>query len=180
MLTATYSLVAISAEQKNARSILSKLQQHIHNILHDLQGINRSCIESALVKLEQFEEYCHQRKVEIYVIPAIRKTTREADPILAELESLSSKSMSILQSLHEQLRLVFDQGILEINKLCSSMEMYCHNLLKRLAKEEEELFPIVRGLLPIEEWFHIASKFLSDDAKAKRSAALKSLASASS
>jgi len=171
MLTATYSLVAISAEQKNARCMLSRLHAQIQNILHDFHSINRTCVEGALHKLEQFEEYCHKRKVETYVIPAIRKSTHEADPILAELESLSSRCVHILHSLHEQLRSAFDKGLAEVRRVCSAMEMVCRNLLKRFAKEEEELFPIVRGLLPIEEWFDIAAKFLSDDKKGRHHAA---------
>lgn len=163
MLTATYSLVALSAEQKNARSMLSRLHGHIRDILQHLQSINRDCVENALLQLEQFEEYCHQRKVEAYVIPAIRKSTHEADPILAELESLSSRSMRILRSLHEQLRSAIDRGMGDMRKVCADMDLYCHNLRERFAKEEEELFPIVRGLLPIEAWFDIAAKFLSED-----------------
>lgn len=165
MLTATYSLVALTAEQKNARSILSKLQAQIQSILHDLQSINRACVEHALIKLEQVEEYCHKRKVELYLIPAIRKTTHKADPILAELEGLSSHSMQLLRSLHEQLRNAFEQGGTEVRKIYSIIELYFHNLFTRLAKEEEELFPIVRALLPREEWFEIASKLLSENQK---------------
>lgn len=163
MLTATYSLIALSAEQKNARSMLSKLHRQIQAILQDLQSINQAGVENALGRLEQFEEYCHKRKVETYVIPAIRKTTHEADPILAELESLSSRSVRILRSLHEQVRSAFGRGMGDIRKFFADMDQYCRNLRERFAKEEEELFPIVRGLLPIEEWFDIAAKFLSEE-----------------
>ncbi len=168
MLTTTYSLVALTAEQKNSRSILSKLQAQIHGILHDLKSMNRTCVETALHKLEQFEEYCHKRKVEIYVIPAVRQTTREADPILAELDSLSSHGLHILRHLHDQLRHAFDQGLVEVKKVCSAMESYCHHLLKRLEKEEDELLPLLKSLLPTEQWFDIAAKFLSEDAKRKQ------------
>ncbi|HCY63806.1 MAG TPA: hypothetical protein DHV59_13470 [Oxalobacteraceae bacterium] len=165
MLTATYSLVALSVEQKNARSMLSRLHAQIQSILQDLHSINQACVESALSTLEKFEEYCHRRKVETYVIPAIRKSTRKADPILAELESLSSRSMGILRSLHEQWRNAFDQGVTGVKTICSGMEQYCHHLRERLAKEEEELFPMAMGLLPNEEWFDIAAKFLHEDEK---------------
>ncbi|MBI1889377.1 MAG: hypothetical protein HYS18_01885 [Burkholderiales bacterium] len=167
MLTATYSLATLSAEQKNTRSILFKLQQHIKSILYDLHNLNRNCVENVLVKLEQFEEYCHRRKVEIYVIPAIRKVTHEADPILEELESLSFKAVGILRALREQLINAFEQGMIEVNKVCSSIEQYCGNLMKRLTKEEDELLPMARGLLPIEEWFNIASKLLSEEGSKK-------------
>ena len=131
--------------------------------MQDLHSINRASVETALGRLEQFEEYCHKRKVEAYVIPAIRKTTREADPILAELESLSSRSVRILRSLHEQVRSAFDRGLGDMRKFFADMDLYCRNLRERFVKEEEELFPIVRGLLPIEEWFTIAAKFLSEE-----------------
>jgi hemerythrin-like domain-containing protein len=167
MLTATYSLVAMSAEQKNARSILAKLQQHIHAIFQDLQGLNKSCIESALSKLQQFEEYCHRRKVEIYLIPAIRKATHDADGILLELEHLSKAAVDTLHSLQEQFHRALDQGVLEIQQVRQAAELYFHNLLKRLAKEEDELFPLVRHLLPIEQWFEIAAKLLSEDSRGK-------------
>jgi hemerythrin-like domain-containing protein len=168
MLTTTYSLATLSVEQKNARSILAKLQQHIRAIWQDLQGVNHACIASTLIRLEQFEEYCHRRKVEAYLIPAIRKNTHEADGILAELESLSSSAVRILQSMQEQLKRAYEHGVQELNKLGSAMDLYCNNLLTRLTREEEELFPLVRELLPTEEWFQIAARFLSEDAGKRR------------
>lgn len=168
MLTATYSMVALSLEQKNARSMLSKLHAQIQSILQNLHDINRTCLESALTRLEQFEEYCHKRKVETYVIPAIRKSTRKADPILAELESLSSRSMGILRALHEQWCNAFDQGMAGVKSICSGMELYCHHLHELFAKEEEKLFPVVIGLLPNEQWFDIAAQFLHENEKEKQ------------
>lgn len=164
MLTATYSIVTISAEQKSARSILSRLRQYIQSCLTRLQEIDLPKLESTLNKLTQFDQYCHARKVELYVIPAIRGTTHEVDSLLAELESMSARAVDILKSAQEQLRQAFDQGVEKINELCSAMEIYCDNLLKRLAKEEEELMPMVGRLLSVDEWFALAAKFLSDDA----------------
>jgi hemerythrin-like domain-containing protein len=163
MLTATYSLVALSVEQKNARNMLSRLHAQIRNILQNLHSINHACLESAITKLEQFEEYCRKRKVETYVIPAIRQSTRKADPILAELETLSSRSIGILRALHEQWRNAIEQGMAGVKNICSGMEMYCHHLYERFAKEEEQLFPVVISLLPNEQWFDIAAKFLHED-----------------
>lgn len=165
MLTATYSLVAISAEQKNVRSILSRLQQYIHNCWKSLQDLDLPLLESAFNKLTQFDQFCHERKVEMYVIPAVRGATREVDSLLAELESMSARGIDILRSVQDQLRQAVDQGVVKINELCKAMEIYCDNLLKRLAKEEDELLPMVGRLLTIDEWFPIAAKFLSDDAK---------------
>jgi hemerythrin-like domain-containing protein len=165
MLTATYSLVAISTEQKNTRSILHTLHQYIQSCLSKLQELDPGKLESALNKLTQFDRYCHARKVEMYVIPAVRGATREVDSLLAELESMSARGVDILRSVQNQLRQAYEQGIAKINELCNSLEIYCDNLLKRLAKEEEELLPMVGRLLTVDEWFSIAAKFLSDDAE---------------
>jgi hemerythrin-like domain-containing protein len=164
MLTATYSLVAISTEQKTARSILSTLQRHIRSCMKKLQELDLNKLKSAVDKLSQFDRYCHTRKVEMYVIPAVRGATDEVDSLLAELESISARCIDILRSAQEQLRQAFEQGIVKVNELCSSLEIYCDNLLKRLAKEEEELLPMVGRLLTADEWFPIAAQFLSDDA----------------
>jgi hemerythrin-like domain-containing protein len=163
MLTATYSLVALSVEQQKACGTLSALRQYIKNSSRELKDADSTCLESAVDKLSEFDQYCHQRKVEVYVIPAIRKATREADCLLAELESLSAMGFSILRSVRDRLRMAFEQGAVKIEELCSSMELYCNNLYQRLVKEEE-LLQIAQRVISLEEWFAIAASFLSHDA----------------
>jgi len=163
MLTATYSLVALSVEQKNVRCDLSALQQFIDSSARNAAQQDVVALETAIDKLSAFDQYCHSRKVELYVIPAIRKATREADPLLAELESLSFRGLCILRSLREGVRSAMEQGRDKIEELCSSMEQYCANLYQRLVKEEE-LFNIAQRVISMDEWFSIASDFLSDDA----------------
>ena len=59
MLTATYSIVAISAEQKNTRKLLAKLQQSIRNIWKNFQEIDFAGVEAAIHKLAQFDQFFH-------------------------------------------------------------------------------------------------------------------------
>jgi hemerythrin-like domain-containing protein len=165
MLTATYSMVALSIEQRTAHSILSTLQQTIKT--SGLDAIGPNGLESAVDKLSRFDQYCHDRKVELYVIPVIRKVTREADSLLAELESLSSCGFDILRSLRDELRSALDHGIAKIEELYRSMDLYCSNLLQRLIKEEE-LLKIARRVISGEDWFSIAANFLSYDAEHDR------------
>jgi hemerythrin-like domain-containing protein len=167
MLTATYSIVTISTEQNNTRRILHRLQQHIRNAWNGLKQIDLASVESAFNNLTQFDKYCRNRKVEVHLIPAIRRVTNDADSLLAELEALSASGMNILRALREQLCRACQEGIIRVNEVCSSMELYCTKLQKRLAKEEDELFPLARRLFSIEEWFAIAEKFLADDAGAR-------------
>jgi len=163
MLTATYSLVALSTEQKNARSILSRLRQYIHSCWESLHDIDFSQLESAFNKLAQFDTYCHARKVEMYVIPAVRGATHELDSLLAELESMSKQGIEILHSVQDQLRHAVNRSAEKITELCEAMEIYCDNLFTRLTKEDEELLPMVGRLLTPDEWFPIAAQFLSAD-----------------
>lgn len=169
MLTATYSLVTISTEQSKVRRILVKLQQCIRNAWRNLKENNLSSIESAFNSLSQFDKYFRTRKVEVYLIPAVRRATSNADTFLEELESLSAVGMDILRSVREQLRRAAEGGGVRIGDICNSMELYCSQLLKRLAREEEELFALARRLFSVDEWFALAAKFLSEEQQSRAS-----------
>ncbi len=169
MLTATYSLVALSVEQRNARCSLSAVQQYIRSNTQDARYLDPNGLESAIQRLSQLDQYCHQRKVELYVIPAIRSATHEADPLLEEIESLNSRGVDILRSLRDKIGAALEQGAVKIEEICNAMEMYCNNLMQRLLKEEE-LFQIARRVISGEGWFTLAANFLSYDAQQERRA----------
>ena len=165
MLTATYALLTLSVEQKKTSAIFSTLQQYFQGGSENLQRIDPDSLEPVLNQLAQFDESCHRRKVDVYVIPAIRRATKEADSLLAELESLSLLAVRILKTVRERLMQSFDQGFVQIKELCCSMERYCQSLLQRLAKEEAELLPLARRVISSDEWFAIGANFLSLDAE---------------
>jgi len=165
MLTATYSIVAISAEQQKAHRVLARLQQSITNIWKNLQEIDLASVESAIHKLTQFDRLFHTRKLEQYVIPAIKNATHEADVLLEELEALSSFCLKIIQTLPQQLHLALQQGVAKQKELRRAMELYCSNLQLRLVKEEQELLPLVPLVLSGDEIFELGAQFLSDDGK---------------
>ena len=165
MLTATYSIVAISAEQKNTRKLLAKLQLSIRNIWKNFQEIDFAGVEAAIHKLAQFDQFFHSRKMEKYVIPAIKNATHAVDPLLDELEALSEFCVKILKSFPHQVRQALDQGIAKQKELRRAMELYCSNLQLRLVKEEQELLPLVHQVLNGDEIFELGAQFLSDDGK---------------
>jgi len=166
MLTATYSLVAISAEQDKARGILSKLQQYIQSAWQGLQNVDLAFLDTAFNRLLQFDDFFRNRKVERYLIPALRCATREADALIAELEELSARSTGILHAARRHLVSALEISSIRAGEICHSMELYCHSLSTRLNKEDDLLFPFARRLLSVEEWFSLAAKFLADDAEA--------------
>jgi hypothetical protein len=162
MLTATYSLVAIAAEQDKTRAMLSRMQQYLQATWRGLKTIDFSFLESAFGKLMQFDKYFGARKLERYLIPAMRTAGREAENLVAELDALNAKGAGILRSLGEQLADAFEASAGRINQICHAMESYCGTMLVRLEREERELIPMARRLFSIEDWFTIAAQFLSD------------------
>ncbi|HZW21055.1 hypothetical protein [Noviherbaspirillum sp.] len=166
MLTATYSLVAIAAEQDKTRSMLSRLQQYLQSTWRGLQSIDFSFLESAFGKLMQFDKYMGARKLERHLVPAMRSAGREAEILIAELDALRAKSARILRSIGEQLAEAFEASAVRINQICHAMDSYCGTVLHRLEREERELIPLARRVFSIEDWFSIAAQFLSDDGDA--------------
>jgi hemerythrin-like domain-containing protein len=164
MLTATYSLITISAEQKKARNILVRLQECVRHCLKTLQEMNFGTVESAVHQFVKFEHYCHSRKVEMYVFPAVRGLNYAIDSVLSELEAMSAYSVDLLHSVQSQLDGALEQGITKVIELCRALEIYCEHFFHRLEKEEEELLPMIGRTLTLDDWFPIASQFLSDEA----------------
>lgn len=166
MLIVTYSLVTLSVEQEKTRHILSALQQKTENYAMQMQHRGRSGLELILNQFTQFDVACRERNVELYVIPAIRRATQEADSLLAELESFSNMGSNILKSVRHRLQQDIGQSVHKMKGLASAMGLYCHHLLARLAKEEQELFPVARRVIVSEEeWFAIAAQFISHEAE---------------
>jgi hypothetical protein len=165
MLTATYSLVTLSSEQQKARRFLARMQQGIAQVWKNLQEIDLAGVEAAIHKLMQFDRVVSERKMARYVIPALKIASRETDALLEELDALSGFCTHLLQTLKQQANLVWQQGRAKLKDLRRTMELYCSNLHLRLAREEEELLPLVPRILSGEEIFELGVQFLSDDGK---------------
>lgn len=163
MLTATYSIVAISAEQKTARKLLLKLQQTIVNAWKNLQESDFAGLEAALHKIRLVDQKFRARKMEKYVIPAVKNATHAADPLLEELDALSTYCMRILQTLPGQVHQAIGQGIAKQKEVKKAMELYCSKLQLRLAKEEQELLPLLPRVLSGDEIFELGAQFLAED-----------------
>jgi hypothetical protein len=163
MLTATYSIVALKAEHKKARWTFSSIQQYIRKGICNIRAARKIDFEQMLNQLAQFEKYYVERKIQVFLIPALRKLTREADSLLDEIETLSARSHALLKSLRERIQEGLHQGRVRIEEVCCSLELCCSNFYRRLAREEE-LVQIAERLIPSEAWFGIAANFLSHDA----------------
>lgn len=164
MLTATYSIVALELEHKKARWTFSSLQQYIRNSIGHLKSTSVIDVDQLLSRLSQFEQYCQQRRMAIFLIPMLRKITREADAVLDELDKLNAAGIALLRSLQGKLQSAIDQGASLVEDLCSSLEQCCLNFCQRLSREEE-LVKIAERVMPSEAWFGFAAKSLSREAR---------------
>ncbi len=172
MLTATYVLLTLSIEQKKERHFISRLLQHVQSVTRQRQDIDPALIESQLNELTRFAEARHQRKVEACLMPVLRTASRDAGVLLADLESLSRLGGAMLGAARKCLRRAMRRSSSQGKLLCRTIDLYCHNLLKRLDKEEQELLPLARRVISSEQWFTIGSMFLAHDQDDGRAAAL--------
>lgn len=163
MLTTTYSLVVLSSEQQNARRILRKLEQRLRKGAAGKQGaVDPVWLDMVFNEILHIDRYCHERKIELYVIPVLRRLSADADAVLAKLDSLSADSVRLLRYACEQAQRVFDGMKVDAAALISAIQLYCTQVLERLSLEEAELLPAARRLLSQEEWFRIAALLLSE------------------
>lgn len=164
MLTATYTLVALSVEQAHIRLSLLSFQKYVSSTLNRQQSLTLSQLEYACETLERLYQACHWRKVELYLIPALRQATERADQLLDELSRLNASALAVVRRLKHNLEQgVQDDGAAQAVR--ESIDNFCTALLQRLEKEEKELFAIARSAICGEAWFAIANKLLAHDAK---------------
>jgi len=165
MLTATYTLVALSVEQANVRLSLLSFQKYVQSTLLRQQRLTLSQLEYACETLERLYQACHWRKIELYLIPALQNATEQANQLLDELSRLNQSALAVIRRLQAELDSAVDYSEQQVAEICESIETFCTVLLQRLEKEEKELFTIARTTIGGEAWFDIANKFLAHDAQ---------------
>jgi hemerythrin-like domain-containing protein len=165
MLTATYTLVALSVEQASVRLSVLSFQQYVRTTLMQQNRITLGQLEYACDTLTRLYQACHWRKIDMYLIPAIRKATERADRLLDELNRLNQAALGVIRSLQDQLGTLAEVRDDQVAQTCASIEAFCAALLQRLEKEERELFAIARRVICGEAWFSIANQLMMHDAR---------------
>jgi hypothetical protein len=165
MLTLTYALVALSVEQKKVQGRLLELQQGLQKERSHINVGGRTELESLLADFVLLDDACRSRNIELYVLPAIRSATQEADALLADLETMTSIGRITLRNLRTKLRNVGQHGAYDFNDFIDCLESYCQNLMKRLTTEELQILPLAQRVISNDEWFDIAAKFISHESE---------------
>lgn len=164
MLLATYALSTLSVEQKKQRSFIERLQHRLRHYGAFPGQADAQAVMADIDQLSRFAEARHQGKVEQCLMPAVRRASADAGPLLADLESLSQAGGRLLGELRSSWQRAVHRDGEHLRQLLRSVELYCQNLLHRLAKEEQELLPLAQRVLSSDGWFSIGAGFLRHDA----------------
>lgn len=165
MLTATYTLVSLSVEQASIRVSLLSFQQYMNAQLRQQRELNLALLQYAGDWLNRFYQFGYWRKVEQYLIPAIRQATPHADGLLDELNKLNHAALDSVQAVQRRALAAIDSSEQQAEQLSMAIDRFCSALLARLEKEERELFALARRVIVGEAWFAIAYQFLAHDAR---------------
>ena len=164
MLTATYTLVALSVEQASVRVSLHSLQKLIDNNFVHQCALTPGQVGYACDAVKRLYESCHWRKLDMFLIPAIRNATRQADELLQNLDELGRAAADAVGVLAIRLGSTAVDNVSKVSQFCEAVEAFCSATLKRLELEEHHLFPVARSVISGEAWFSIANQMLAHDA----------------
>lgn len=163
MLTSTYTLVALKIEQAGVRAGLTEFRQYSRTHYQDAASISLRELDEACASLHRLYRNSTWRKVEIFLIPALRKATRECDQLLAELGGLTYRAYSAFDNFEARLRDASADPAVLSSQLCDVIDAFCDALLSRLEREENELLPVALAVIPGDTWFSIANQSLVHD-----------------
>ena len=171
MLTATYILVSLSVEQASIRMSLLAFQKYMQVQLRQQSRLSLAQLQYTGDWLNRLYQGGYWRKVEMYLIPAMRQATPHADGLLNglldELNGLNHAALESINVVQQRAGATLDCSEQQSEQLCAAIDAFCTALLQRLEKEERELFALARKVIVGEAWFAIAYQFLAHDARAQ-------------
>ena len=163
MLTATYTLVALSVEQTSMRVSLHSVQQLVQKSYAQKKALTEGQAAYVCDTLRRLYEACQGRKLDRFLLPALCRAGAGAEPLLCELDLLSR---SAAEALGSACRLA--AGNIDdtdgVDAFCLAVERFCAALALRFDREERELFPIARSVIAGDAWFAVANQMLAHDA----------------
>lgn len=178
MLTATYTLVALSVEQASVRVSLQSLQKLLPTNFLNQSALSAGQVSYACDALQRLFHNCHWRKIDIFLIPAIRRATAQANSLLDELDALSDAAGQAIADVVARVNAGPIDGERAVRQFCKAIETFCDAMLTRLDREEHELFSLARTMISGEDWFAVANQMLAHDAYRQESKPARDMAAA--
>jgi len=164
-------LVSLSVEQASIRMSLLAFQKYMQVQLRQQSRLSLAQLQSTGDWLNRLYQGGYWRKVEMYLIPAMRQATPHADGLLNglldELNGLNHAALESINVVQQRAVATLDCSEQQTEQLCAAIDAFCTALLQRLEKEERELFALARKVIVGEAWFAIAYQFLAHDAQVR-------------
>jgi len=165
MLTSTYTLVALSVEHTTVRAALQSLLDELRALPGDFSTLAAGRAAQLCTALRQAYDNCHWRKLDKFLVPALRRSTAAADGLLAELERLSGQAAAAVCAAEACVGAA-DRPVPR-GAFGDAVECCVAALRRRLEREEHELFPLARAAVGGDAWFAIANQMLAHDTYAQ-------------
>jgi hemerythrin-like domain-containing protein len=165
MLTSTYTLVALSVEQNTVRGALQSQLEDLHALPGDSTTLALGRAAQLCASLRQIYDSCHWRKLDKFLVPALRRHTAAADGLLHELDQLSRNAAEAIYV--AEACVAHPDRPVPRERFSSAVERCVAALRLRLEREEHELFPLARSVVGDGAWFAIANQMLAHDAHAR-------------
>jgi hypothetical protein len=163
VLTSTYTLVALKIEQAGVRAALTAFQEYARTHYQGAAAVSLRELDETCATLHRLYRSSTWRKVEIFLIPAVRKATRQCDQLLAELSGLTYQAYTAFDGFEAGLRNGAGDIAVPPSQLRKVIDAFCGALLTRLEREENELLPVARTVIAGDTWFDIANQSLAHD-----------------
>lgn len=167
MLTATYTLVALSGEQASLCASLQSLQKVLHTHFSEQVSLSEGRVDFACETLARAVHAPHWSKVDQHLFPAIYDATDAADELLQELKHcrhMAELAFAAIETAYARRPI---EGAALVAEFCAEVDAVCQTLIERLERERQTLFPLARGVVSGEAWFAIANRMLAHEAYLK-------------
>jgi hemerythrin-like domain-containing protein len=152
-------------EQTTVRTALQSLVQDLHALPGDTTTLAAGRAAQLCTRLRQIYDNCHWRKLDKFLVPALRRQTDTAEGLLCDLEQLSQQAAEAMYAA-EACVAQSDRPVPR-ERFCAAVERCVAALRRRLEREEHELFPLARSVVGGDAWFAIANQMLAHDAYAR-------------
>ncbi|CAG4883907.1 conserved protein of unknown function [Georgfuchsia toluolica] len=124
---------------------------------------NFPLLRAILDYIVSYPDRWHHPKEDDFLFAAVKRQTKEADALIADLEHEHKLGYLMIENLKQQL-LAFQNNMPESGEaFFKQAESYVEFEWEHMRKEEEELVPIAKHTLTTADWIEINSAFREND-----------------
>jgi hemerythrin-like domain-containing protein len=157
------ALEIIRGEHRSLAAVLHALQFLARNI-RDIGAVPDYALLRLLVDyIESFHQRFHHPKEDDYLFRAIRKRTRDADAMLADLEAQHAEGDGRLQELREAVNRLQASGGRATGEFAQAVDTYADFHWRHMRQEEDSLMPLAERVLEPGDWQMIDAAFNDND-----------------